>query len=138
MHYRWLLLGTLFLPSGCSQRLSTPINTQTSATPDEAFACVRKQLTTLGYKQTSIDVDERRISAAKIDTKSRRPDTQFRRILDKVEVEVAPRADGQTGIEVRPHTYAEYTTQRGPTEVEEQVSDQAKSTANALLARCRG
>jgi hypothetical protein len=92
----------------------------------------------LGYKQSSVDVDARRINGTKIDTKSRRPDVQFRRVLDKLEVEVAPQADGQTGINVQGRTFAEYTTQRGPTEVEEKASAEVQSAAEQLLQRCRG
>jgi hypothetical protein len=136
MHYRLLFAGALLL-SGCSQRLSTSVSTSTSAGPEDTFDCVRKQLPELGYKQSSIDVDEHRMSGVKIDLKSRRPDTQFRRILHRMDVEVAAQADGQTGIEVRPHTLAEYTTQRGPTEVEEKASAEVRRDAQQLLERCR-
>jgi hypothetical protein len=136
MHYRLLFAGALLLPA-CSQRLSTPVSTRTSAGPEETFDCVKKQLAALGFKQSSIDVNERRISATKIDTKARRPDTQFRRIIHKLEVEVAPQADGQTSIEVHPHTYAEYTTQRGPTEIEENASDEVRTASEQLMEGCR-
>jgi hypothetical protein len=136
MNYRLLFAGTLLL-SGCSQRLSTSLSSETSAGPGDTFDCVRKQVVDLGYKQTSIDQDARRMSAVKVDLKSRRPDTQFRRILHRMDVEVAAQADGQTGIEVHPHTFADYTTQRGPTEVEEKASDEVKRDAEQLLERCR-
>ena len=137
MDYRLLLGGALLL-SACAQRYSTPARIQTSAGPEEAFQCVRKQMTDLGYKQTSVDVDERRINGTKIDMKSRRPDTQFRRMLNKLEVEVAPQADGQTSVDVRGRTFAEYTTQRGPTEVEEKASSEVEDASRQLLERCRG
>jgi hypothetical protein len=35
------------------------------------------------------------------------------------------------------HTFAEYTTQRGPTEVEEKASSEVRSAAQELLERCR-
>ncbi len=136
MHYRVLLAGAIVL-SACAQSLPAPATARTSAGPDETFTCVKQQLTALGYKQSSINVDEHRINATKIDLKSRRPDTQFRRILDKLEVEVAPGADGQTDIKVVGHTFAEYTTQRGPTEVEEKASDEVKTATQQLLERCR-
>jgi hypothetical protein len=136
MHYRLLFTGMLLLP-GCAQRLSMPVSTRTSAGPEETFDCVKQQLADLGYKQTSVDVDQHRISGAKFDLKSRRPDTQFRRIIHKLDAEVAAQADGQTGIQVYPHTFAEYTTQRGPTEVEERPSDEVKTAAKQLLERCR-
>jgi hypothetical protein len=136
MHYRLLFAGALLL-SGCSQRLSTPVSARAAAGPGDTFDCIKKQLAELGYKQTSIDVDEHRVSGVKIDMKSRRSDTQFRRILHRLEVEVVAQADGQTSIEIQPHTLAEYTTQRGPTEVEEKASEEVTSAAQQLLERCR-
>ena len=137
MHYR-LLFGSVLLISACAQRYSAPASTQTSAGPEDAFSCVRREMADLGYKQSSIDVDERRITGTKIDMESRRPDTQFRRILNRLEAQVAAQADGQTGIDVQSHTFAEYTTQRGPTEVEERASTEVQADAKQLLERCRG
>jgi hypothetical protein len=136
MHYSaWLTSAVVLL--GCGQALSTPATTRTSAAPDETFACVRKQLGELGYKQTSYDVGEFRIAATKIDSKSRRPDVQFRRILNKLDVDVAAEADGHTSIQALPRTFAEYTTHRGPTEEQEKASEQVKSDSQQLLERCR-
>jgi len=136
MHHRVWLAGAILL-SGCAKTMSAPASARTSAGPDETFICVKTQLGALGYKQTSIDVDEHRISASKVDPTARRPDTQFRRILDKLEVEVAAEADGQTSIKATGRTFAEYTTQRGPTEVEEEASDEVRSATQQLLERCR-
>ena len=136
MHHRVLWAGALLL-AGCGQRLATPISGKTSAGPEQTFDCVKQQLKELGYKQSSIDVDAHRISATKIDETTRRADTQFRRMLNKIEVEVAPQADGQTGIDVRGRTFAEYTTQRGPTEVEEKASNEVRTAQQQLVERCR-
>ena len=137
MHYRLVFGGTLLLYA-CAQRYAAPASAPSSLSPEETFSCVRREMPGLGYKQSSVDVDARRINGTKIDNKSRRPDTQFRRILDKLEVEVAPQANGQTGINIQGRTFAEYTTQRGPTEVEEKASDEVQSAAEQLLKRCRG
>jgi hypothetical protein len=137
MHYRVWFAGTVLLVVACAQRFATETSVRTSASPDETFACVRKQLDTLSYKRTSYDTDARRINATKIDEKTRRPDTQFRRMLDKLEVEVSPQADGQTSMRVAGRTFAEYTTQRGPTEVEEKASQEVRSASQQLLERCR-
>jgi hypothetical protein len=135
MHYRLWLLGAVLLPA-CAQRYAAPVTVRTAASTDESFDCVKKQLDTLGYRRTSYDTDEHRINGTKIDTKSRRADTQFRRLLNKLEVQVAPEADGRTSLQVIGHTFAEYTTQRGPTEVEEKASDQVKADTQQLLQRC--
>lgn len=136
MFYR-AFLGAAFLLAGCGKALSTPVSSRTSAGPDDTFACVKKQLGELGYRPTSTDIAEHRIVATKIDFKSRRADTQFRRILNKLDVDVSAAVDGQTSIEVLPRTFAEYTTQRGPTEVQENASEQVKADAQQLLERCR-
>ena len=136
MLYR-VFLGAAVLLAGCGKALSTPVSTRTSAGPDDTFACVKKQLGELGYRQTSSDMADHRITATKIDSKSRRPDVQFRRILDKLDVDVSATAEGQTSIEVLPRTFAEYTTQRGPTEVQEKASELVKADAQTLLERCR-
>ena len=137
MHYRVLFAGAIAL-LGCGQKsFSATVSGRTSAAPDETFTCVKKQLGELGYKQTSLDASEFRITATKVDWKSRRPDTQFRRVLNKLDVDVAAEADGQTGIKALGRTYAEYTTHRGPTETEEKASEQVKSDAGKLLERCR-
>lgn len=136
MHYRPLLMVAIAL-SGCSRALSTPVSARTTAGPQDTYACVRKQLGELDYKQSSLDVAEYRVNGTKIDTKSRRSDTQFRRILNKLDVEVAAESDGQTSVKVVPSTFAEYTTQRGPTEVQEKASEDVNADAQRLLERCR-
>lgn len=136
MHYRVWIPGTLLL-AACGGRLADQTSTRTSASPDQTFDCVRKQLDALGYKRTSYDTDARRVSGTKIDLETRRPDTQFRRMLDKIAVEVSPQADGQTSMHVAGRTFAEYTTQRGPTEVEEKASQEVRSASQQLAERCR-
>jgi hypothetical protein len=133
-----VLFGTTLLLAACAQRYAAPANSRSSAAPQDAFECVKRQMNELGYKQTAIDVDERRIIGTKVDLGSRRADTQFRRMLNRLEVEVAPHADGQTSIEIRGRTFAEYTTHRGPTEVEETASTEVKEATRQILDRCRG
>jgi hypothetical protein len=136
MHHRVLWAGALLL-AGCAQRLATPVSGRTSSGPEPTFDCVKQQLKELGYRQSSIDVDAHRISGTKIDDKTRRADTQFRRMLNRLDVEVAPQADGQTSIEVSGRTFAEYITQRGPTEVEEKASNEVRTAQQQLVERCR-
>jgi hypothetical protein len=136
MHYL-LVLGGFFL-AACAGRYSEPVTAHTAAAPEHTFECVKRQLAALGYKQSTIDTDELRITGTKIDSKNRRPDSQFRRVLDRVEVDVSPEADGRTSLVVQGRTFAEYTTQRGPTEVEESASQEVRTTTQRLLERCRG
>jgi hypothetical protein len=137
MDHRVWVVAALAL-SACGQKTySTPVSTNTSAAPDETYACVKKQLGELGYKQTSNDADELRVTATKIDYESRRPDVQFRRMLNKIDADVAAEANGETSIKAVGRTFAEYTTHRGPNEEEEKPSDQVQSDTQTLLERCR-
>jgi hypothetical protein len=136
MQHRVLFVGVLVI-SACAQRFATEESMQTSATPDQTFECVRKQFDSLGYRRTSLDIDARRVNGTKIDEKTRRADTQFHHMLNKLEVEVSPQANGQTSLKVAGRTFAEYTTQRGPTEVEEKASADVRSATQTLLERCR-
>jgi uncharacterized protein RhaS with RHS repeats len=130
-------VGALLLSASCGGQLATSTTTSTTATPDQSFQCVQQQMDALGYRRSSYDADERRVTGTKIDMKSRRADTQFRRMLDRLQAEVKPQSDGKTSIQVVAHTFAEYTTQRGPTEVEEKASSEVRSAAQELLERCR-
>jgi hypothetical protein len=135
MDYRYLA-GVVAL-AGCAHAYASPTEVRTSAAPAAAFECVRQQIGTLGYKPTSVDTDELRVNATKVDLVTRRSDTQFRRILNKLEVDIGPEADGQTSLKVVPRTFGEYTTQRGPTEVEEKSSDEVKGDAQRLVDACK-
>ncbi|HET6577438.1 MAG TPA: hypothetical protein VFG66_03900 [Gemmatimonadales bacterium] len=137
MDHRWFLAVAVVL-AACARAYATPTEIRTMAAPDTVFACAREQLGALDYNQNSLDVEALRVNGTKIDLKSRRSDTQFRRLLNKLEVEVSPGADGQTSLTVVPRTFAEYTTQRGPTEVEEKSSQEVRSDAEQLLERCKG
>lgn len=130
------LAGMIAL-AGCGHAYATPTEARTTAAPETVFACAKQQLGALDYKPSSTDTDALRVNATKIDPKSRRSDTQFRRILNKLQIDVGPEADGRTGIKVVPQTFAEYTTQRGPTEVEEKASAEVIADAQRLIEACR-
>src|SRR4051794_22332588 len=132
MRHRVFFAGALLI-SACAQRFAAESSIQTSATPDQTFLCARTRLDSLGFRRTSYDTDARRVTGTKIDEKTRRADTQFRRMVDRLEVEVSPQANGQTSLKVAGRTFAEYTTQRGPTEVEEKASSNARSASQDLL-----
>jgi hypothetical protein len=137
MRYCALLVGAVAL-AGCGRTtFSKPVSGRSSAGPDETFACVKKQVVELGYRQTSNDVGDRRITANKFDYKTRRADVQFRRMVNKLDVSVAAESDGQTGIQVEGRTFAEYSTHRGPTEEQEKASPQVNADAAELIERCR-
>jgi hypothetical protein len=131
-------LGLGLLMAACAGGVRTASVAGTSPAPaPDAFECLRNQLKTVGFSQTSYDTDALRITARKFDEAQRRPDVQFRRIVDRLEIEVAPgTGDAVTTITVDAKTFAEYTTHRGPTEEQEQTSTTARSAARTLLQNC--
>jgi hypothetical protein len=130
-----LIAGVLVL-GACSGRLAVPLSAPTSASPQDTYDCIKRQVGALDYQRTSYDDDELRISARKIDPRARRPDVQFRRVLHKLEIDVETEPDGQSTIQVLARTFAEYSTQRGPTEVEEKASEEVVAAARQLQQRC--
>lgn len=124
--------------AGCAGGSLTTTATQPSpaAAPD-AFSCVRKQLGAVGFSQTSYDAERLRVAARRFDETQRRPDTQFRRMVDRLEIEVAPgTGEALSTITVEASTFAELTTQRGPTEVQERASETARAAADTILREC--
>jgi hypothetical protein len=131
-------LLALVLTAGCTGASMTTTLSGASPVPTpDAFTCVREQLQALEFTQTSIDVKDYRVTAKKFDEKTRQADTQFRRMVDRLEVRVAPGSGSDvTSLEVDAMTFAELTTQRGPTEVQERTSDAARTAAQALIDKC--
>jgi hypothetical protein len=130
------LIGMAVL--GCAGGTRTTSLTGTSPVPaPDAFTCVREQLKTVGFVQTSYDTEELRITARKFDETTRRPDVQFRRMVDRLEIEVAPGTGGAvTSIRVDAKTFAELSTHRGPTEEQETTSATARDAAQTILQKC--
>lgn len=89
----------------------------------------------MGYKPTAFDREAGRLTAQKADPRARRPHTLFRRVLDRIEVEVDAATAG-SNLRIRARTLAEFGGQRGPTEEEESASATARADAGALLERC--
>jgi hypothetical protein len=131
-----LILGIAI--TGCAGGVRTTSLTGTSPVPaPDAFECLRNQLKSVGFAQTSYDADELRITARKFDETVRRPDVTFRRLVDRLEIVVAPgTGDAITNIAVDAKTFAEYNTHRGPTEEQEQTSATAQTAAQTLIQKC--
>jgi hypothetical protein len=131
-------LAVVAVLGGCVGGTRTSTVTATSPAPaPDAFECLRKELKSVGFSQSSYDVDELRITAKKFDDSQRRPNVQFRRIVDRLEIQVAPgTGDAITNLTVDAKTFAEYTTHRGPTEEQEKTSTDALSAARTLTQKC--
>ena len=135
--YRSLLITVLTAGCAGGQMTSSYMAASPSPTPD-VFACVRKQLKANKFDQTSIDVNDNRLTARKYDETVRRPDVTFRRLVDRLEIEVAPGAGGDTvtTLSVKARTFNETVNQRGPTETQEKTSQTAQAASQAILDSC--
>jgi hypothetical protein len=131
------MLGTLLLVGACGGGTYFSTLTATpSSSPADAIDCVRSQFRKLGYQQTSYDEPGFRVTARKIDNEAHRADPQFRRNIDRIEVQAAPAAEGNTSLTVTGRTFAELETHRGPTEEEERASARVKQSSQAILDAC--
>jgi hypothetical protein len=131
------ILGPLLLVGACGGgTYFTTLTASPSSSPPEAIDCVRAQFRKLGYQQTSFDETDFRVTGRKVDNNVHRADPQYRRNIDRLEVQAAPAADGKTSLTVTGRTFAELETHRGPTEQEERASADVQRSSRALLEAC--
>ena len=126
----------LLVACGGGGMLYSTLTATPSNAPQDAFDCARSQLPKLEYEITSVDIHDRRITAKKNNSSVQRPESKFRGIIDKLEVEVGAGADGNTALTVVGHTFAEYFTVRGSTLTEEKASDDVNRAAQAVIQAC--
>ena len=132
------LVSVLLVAAACvGGSLTSTTNQASPAAAPDAFSCVRDQLKAVDFRQTAYDAERLRVTAVRFDESQRRPDTQFRRMVDRLEIEVAPGSgEALSTITVEASTFAELTTQRGPTEIQEKASEGARSAAQTILQKC--
>jgi len=126
------------LLGGCGARsMNATYDANTASPAPDVFQCLRERIPKVGFTQTSYDLDAQRLTAQRYDDKARRPDVQFRRLVDRLEFDVGPGSEGAvTKLTVTAKTYAELTTQRGPTEQQEKPSRTVTETAQTLIDQC--
>ncbi len=130
-------LFALALGACVGRTLTTSLNAPSPQPAPDSFACARAQLKTLGFAQVSLDAPENRVEAKQYDETVRRPDVNFRRLVDRIEVKAAPGTEGaMSDLTVTARTLAEFTTQRGPTEVQERTSPRATAAAETIIDKC--
>lgn len=132
-----LSLAAILLVGACA---GGPMYASLGATPDGApsavFDCARAQFKPLGFEQASYDVNDLRLTARRIDSGVTRPDRTFRRQIDRIFIEIHPGADGRTAMKIEAHTFGEYQTIRGPTEIEEPATERVKTAAATIVQNC--
>jgi hypothetical protein len=130
-------LGTLLLVGACGgATYPVTLTASPSTSAADAIDCVRGQFRKLGYQQTAYDEIDFRVTARKNDNSVQRADPQYRRNIDRLEIQAAPTADGKTSLTVTGRTFAELETHRGPTEEEQQASAGVKQSSQAILDAC--
>ena len=134
--YPILVAAVLLGACGGPGSLPVALTASPASSPPDAMACVKAKLDTLGYAPTSFDQTDLRLTVRKIDNSVHRADPQYRRNIDRLEVQASPSADGKTTLTVIGHTFAEFETHRGPTEQEEPASANARESAQALVDAC--
>ena len=129
-------LSAMILLGDCAASLSSTLTAGTPAAVSDVFACAREQVKALGYSQTSIDVNDHRLTARRIDETVRKSDVRFRRSLDELEIEVSTQASGETGLTIAARTFSEYATHRGFTLEQEKASNGVKAAAQSISGMC--
>ena len=112
----------VLLSVGCGSTLYLTTDGRSPRSPVETFECVKSRLPVLGYTQTSIDVENHRITARKYDREARFADSRFQRMIERLTIEVGSSAEGGADLRIGAHTFAELATQRGPTEIEQTLT----------------
>ena len=130
------LSTAVLLSVGCGSTLYLAANGRSPRPPVEVFDCVKSQIPVLGYTQTSIDVEDHRITARKYDREARFADSRFQRMIERLTIEVDSSAGGGAHLRIGAHTFAALATQRGPTEVEQDASPAVRAAAEKLLEAC--
>jgi hypothetical protein len=131
------ILGTLLLVGACGgATYPVALTASPSTSAADAIDCVRGQFRKIGYQQTAYDETDFRVTARKNDNSVQRADPQYRRNIDRLEIQAAPTADGKTSLTVTGRTFAELETHRGPTEEEQPASAGVKQSAQAILDAC--
>ena len=126
------------LLAGCGGGAFASTVTENSPRPaPDVYQCARSQLKAVGFSQTSYDENDQRVTAKKYAYVTR-PDVAFRRLVDRLTVEVQPAGSGEamSTISVQAATFAERQTHRGPTEEQERTSETARQAAQTIADRC--
>ena len=126
------------LLAGCGARsMNATYDASTASPAPDVFQCLRERIPKVGFTQTSYNLDTQRITAQRYDYKERRPDVQFRRLVDRLEFDVGPGSEGAvTKVTTTAQTFQELITQRGPTEQQEKPSKTVTEAAQTLIDQC--
>lgn len=124
--------------AACGRTLVSSLNTRSTMSPPDAFECVMKTFEAEGFKRSSYDKDEYRISARRVNTKISFSNVQFQKAYDVIEVDINSGASGETEMKLAASTMAEYFSQAGQVFETQQTSADAQEAARTIASRCGG
>ena len=132
---RLISLGVL-LSLACAGTLYFASTTPAQAAPDAVIECVRTQLKELNYEQKAYDAQNHRIVVQHRQEGTRRPDANFRAVVDRIQLQAYPSPSGGSDVKLDAHTFGVYETNRGSTDDEEKASDSVLIASQAILDSC--
>ncbi|MEO8523062.1 MAG: hypothetical protein ABI603_16980, partial [Acidobacteriota bacterium] len=95
---------------GANTPLATTLSANSPSPAPDVFACARTQLKAVNFDQTSVDLQDYRLNGKQYDEAVRRADVNFRRLVNRLEIEAKPGTDGAVSmLKVTARTFAEYT-----------------------------
>jgi hypothetical protein len=130
---RLFLLG-LLLSTGCAGTLYTRFAGPVTASPDETYSCVQKQLRDMGYSRSQYNDNTRWYLAQKTE-QNQNSSGLYRKTLQVLDTQVKSEATG-TQLEITAHTYNEYANAKGNDRDEEKASGQVLADAKTLGQAC--
>lgn len=104
--------------------------------PDSMYACVNKQLDSLGFKRNQYNTEARTITSRRTSATPRESNALARKWYDQLDVAVTPELNGGTNMLVKASSFLETNTQRGPTTDETPVYKDAVTAADSLIKAC--
>jgi hypothetical protein len=128
----------MLLLAGCGRTMISSLDARSTLTPPDAFECVMKAFEAEGFRRTLYDKDELRTSARRVNPKITFSNIQFRKAYDVLEVDIHSGASGETEMNVKASTLAEYFSQAGQVFETQATSTDAQEAARTIASRCGG
>jgi hypothetical protein len=132
-----LLLATAWVFIACGRPQAVASAAPSQLPPPDAFQCVMKAFTAMGFQRTMYDQDQLRTSAKRENPKITFSNTQFRRTWDRLDVDVQVGTSG-TDLDIVSVTEAEYFRQNGKYLEPIAPSPEVQQAAEELQRRCAG
>lgn len=132
-----LLVVATFLPACSGKTLFQSYSgVAPEVIPDSAYACTRRTLESIGFKTWRTNRETLEYIGRRNSAKPRQSNVLARRWFDQLELQVTADSAGGSVINGRASSFLETETQRGPTQEQVSVAQDARNAADSLFARC--